>query len=343
MHFRVGSSSSSSGRSGRSKAVSWTRARRWTMAISSWYCCEHEVHHYRHRRELWMVKIGLFWTLAELGNRQSDLHSCDFTWHLLCFLPPWPRYETYKATLKKIPATRLSRLTEALANYDPILNEYFFDRHPGVFAQILNYYRWGRGHGMTPCFNSGGCCLPRNSIVGVKAGVVRTQLFPFHSTGKLHYPTDVCGPLFEEELEFWGLDSNQVEPCCWSTYSIHRDTQVRFVLPLMCAQLGQLTNQPISQRTSQHWLFDAPLVHDQGDNWLIEFARTSDHFSDYRQIGLGQYEAVRGANCAAVRLWGGFSARPIELLAEVETENLGDLRWTLQFAGCQGLCPFVSI
>ena len=80
------------------------------------------------------------------------------------------RHETYKATLKKIPATRLSRLTEALANYDPILNEYFFDRHPGVFAQILNYYR----------------------------------------TGKLHYPTDVCGPLFEQELDFWGLDANQV-------------------------------------------------------------------------------------------------------------------------------------
>ncbi|XP_025837064.1 potassium voltage-gated channel protein Shaw-like [Agrilus planipennis] len=100
------------------------------------------------------------------------------------------RFETYKATLKKIPATRLSRLTEALANYDPILNEYFFDRHPGVFAQILNYYR----------------------------------------TGKLHYPTNVCGPLFEEELEFWGLDSNQVEPCCWSTYSIHRDTQATLAI-----------------------------------------------------------------------------------------------------------------
>ena len=95
------------------------------------------------------------------------------------------RHETYKATLKKIPATRLSRLTEALANYDAVLNEYYFDRHPGVFAQVLNYYR----------------------------------------TGKLHYPTDVCGPLFEEELEFWGLDSNQVEPCCWMTYTTHRDTQ----------------------------------------------------------------------------------------------------------------------
>jgi len=43
--------------------------------------------------------------------------------------------------------------------------------------------------------------------------------------GKLHYPTDVCGPLFEDELEYWGLDANQVEPCCWMTYTSHRDTQ----------------------------------------------------------------------------------------------------------------------
>lgn len=53
------------------------------------------------------------------------------------------RFETYKTVLKKIPATRLSRLTEALVNYDPVTNEYFFDRHPGVFSQILNYYRTG--------------------------------------------------------------------------------------------------------------------------------------------------------------------------------------------------------
>ena len=44
-------------------------------------------------------------------------------------------------------------------------------------------------------------------------------------SGKLHYPTDVCGPLFEDELEYWGLDANQVEPCCWMTYTSHRDTQ----------------------------------------------------------------------------------------------------------------------
>jgi hypothetical protein len=54
------------------------------------------------------------------------------------------RYETTRSILKKIPATRLSRLTEALANYDPITCEYFFDRHPGVFSQIINYYYTGK-------------------------------------------------------------------------------------------------------------------------------------------------------------------------------------------------------
>ncbi|XP_047357480.1 potassium voltage-gated channel protein Shaw-like isoform X2 [Vespa velutina] len=118
------------------------------------------------------------------------------------------RHETYKATLKKIPATRLSRLTEASVNYDPILNEYFYDRHPGVFAQVLNYYR----------------------------------------TGKLHYPTDVCGPLFEEELDFWGLDSNQVEPCCWSTYSIHRDTQATLaILDKLDIEGEKLSDEEISR------------------------------------------------------------------------------------------------
>ncbi|KAG5326500.1 KCNAW protein, partial [Acromyrmex heyeri] len=134
------------------------------------------------------------------------------------------RHETYKATLKKIPATRLSRLTEALANYDPILNEYFFDRHPGVFAQVLNYYR----------------------------------------TGKLHYPTDVCGPLFEEELDFWGLDSNQVEPCCWMTYTQakherkhtrERVSQVRITIVVASVSLPiPFASTPLQHRDTQETL-----------------------------------------------------------------------------------------
>lgn len=95
------------------------------------------------------------------------------------------RHETFKSTLRNFPDTRLAWITgrDDFPDYDPEKNEYFFDRHPGVFQQIMNFYR----------------------------------------TGKLHCPSDVCGPLFEEELSFWGIDEKQMESCCWSTYTLHRE------------------------------------------------------------------------------------------------------------------------
>ncbi|KAM4687198.1 voltage-gated potassium channel KCNC1-like [Rhinophrynus dorsalis] len=99
------------------------------------------------------------------------------------------RHQTYRSTLRTLPGTRLAWLAEPDAHshfdYDPRAGEFFFDRHPGVFAHILNYYR----------------------------------------TGKLHCPADVCGPLYEEELAFWGIDETDVEPCCWMTYRQHRDAE----------------------------------------------------------------------------------------------------------------------
>uniref|UniRef100_A0A8C2SQB4 Potassium voltage-gated channel subfamily C member 3 n=1 Tax=Coturnix japonica TaxID=93934 RepID=A0A8C2SQB4_COTJA len=99
------------------------------------------------------------------------------------------RHETYRSTLQTLPGTRLACLAEPGAasrfDYDSVAGEFFFDRHPGVFAYVLNYYR----------------------------------------TGKLHCPADVCGPLFEEELAFWGIDETDVEPCCWMTYRQHRDAE----------------------------------------------------------------------------------------------------------------------
>ena len=96
------------------------------------------------------------------------------------------KHETFKSTLRNFPDTRLAwTVTDNFSDYDEEKNEYFFDRHPGVFQQIINFYR----------------------------------------TGKLHCPSDVCGPLFEEELNFWGIDEKQMEPCCWSTYTLHREAQ----------------------------------------------------------------------------------------------------------------------
>uniref|UniRef100_A0A452E9R1 BTB domain-containing protein n=1 Tax=Capra hircus TaxID=9925 RepID=A0A452E9R1_CAPHI len=97
------------------------------------------------------------------------------------------RHETYRSTLKTLPGTRLALLAASEPQGDPLPPQppFFFDRHPGVFAYVLNYYR----------------------------------------TGKLHCPADVCGPLFEEELAFWGIDETDVEPCCWMTYRQHRDAE----------------------------------------------------------------------------------------------------------------------
>ncbi|XP_063111226.1 potassium voltage-gated channel subfamily C member 2 isoform X3 [Cavia porcellus] len=140
------------------------------------------------------------------------------------------RHETYRSTLRTLPGTRLALLAASEPQGDGLTaagdklqplpppprsppprppppspgpggcfeggagncsshpgggREFFFDRHPGVFAYVLNYYR----------------------------------------TGKLHCPADVCGPLFEEELAFWGIDETDVEPCCWMTYRQHRDAE----------------------------------------------------------------------------------------------------------------------
>lgn len=98
------------------------------------------------------------------------------------------KHETFVSTLTSIPDTRLAWIAErALKDPRPLgqKREFFFDRNPAVFTHILNFYR----------------------------------------TGKLHCPRDVCGPLFEEELNFWGLDEKQIETCCWAKYDEHRDAE----------------------------------------------------------------------------------------------------------------------
>lgn len=98
------------------------------------------------------------------------------------------KHETYLSTIGNLPDTRLYAIIESTINspdYDSETSEIFFDRHPDVFAQILNYYR----------------------------------------TGKLHCPKDICGPLFEDELQYWGIDEKEMEACCWINYTQYRDAE----------------------------------------------------------------------------------------------------------------------
>jgi hypothetical protein len=93
------------------------------------------------------------------------------------------KYETYYNTLKLLKHGRLADLNETNSDYDPIKNEYFFDRHPSAFLSILTFYR----------------------------------------TGKLHLPADLCANAFRDELDFWGIDVKYFTPCCWARYSTQND------------------------------------------------------------------------------------------------------------------------
>ncbi|XP_067291419.1 voltage-gated potassium channel KCNC1 isoform X2 [Pseudorasbora parva] len=91
-------------------------------------------------------------------------------------------------------------------------SELFFDRHPEVFTHVLQYYR----------------------------------------SGKLHCPTNLCGVLLEEEFDFWGISSTDVEPCCWAAFQQHKDV-VEALASVMEHDQSSHTNLKI-------WtLFDNPL------------------------------------------------------------------------------------
>ncbi|KAL3852001.1 hypothetical protein ACJMK2_015690 [Sinanodonta woodiana] len=87
------------------------------------------------------------------------------------------KFETWRTTLEKYPDTLLGS-NEKDFFFDEKSNEYFFDRDPDIFRNILNYYR----------------------------------------TGKLHYPKHECISAYDEELAFFGIMPDIIGDCCYEDY-----------------------------------------------------------------------------------------------------------------------------
>jgi hypothetical protein len=123
--------------------------------------------------------------LKKINKRKSKQQSYHHRYHSrkVVINVGGQRFETYRTTLKLIGESRLANITPTNSDYDPIKDEYFFDRDPDSFQAILNYFR----------------------------------------TGRLHAPNSVCGNLFYDELNFWGIGEHSIQPCCWTTYSTKRD------------------------------------------------------------------------------------------------------------------------
>lgn len=88
------------------------------------------------------------------------------------------RFVTKKSTLLTVPNTRLSDLL-LTENCDKDSPEFYFDRNPFLFQNILDYYR----------------------------------------SGTLHLPQNLCGMAIQAELEFWGLHEAHISSCCWHTFT----------------------------------------------------------------------------------------------------------------------------
>uniref|UniRef100_A0A1I8IWW5 BTB domain-containing protein n=1 Tax=Macrostomum lignano TaxID=282301 RepID=A0A1I8IWW5_9PLAT len=92
------------------------------------------------------------------------------------------RFETTYSVLERFPGSRLALLATLREDdeaFDRDRREYYFDRHPEVFADILHFYR----------------------------------------TEELHIRRNLCGNVIKKEFEFWGMFEQDIEPCCWTSYS----------------------------------------------------------------------------------------------------------------------------
>ncbi|XP_028858633.1 potassium voltage-gated channel subfamily S member 3-like [Denticeps clupeoides] len=102
------------------------------------------------------------------------------------------RHQVGQSTLQRFPQTRLGRLLgcrseeailELCDDYSLVEQEYYFDRNPGVFRCVLNFYH----------------------------------------TGHIHVMEELCVFSFNQEIEYWGIPELHLGPCCSNWYQERKE------------------------------------------------------------------------------------------------------------------------
>lgn len=124
-------------------------------------------------------------------------------------------FETYKNTLTRLKSCKLARESELRRYYRESKGDYFFDRDPQLFSVVLNYLR----------------------------------------TNELHLPTYLCGPAVQREFDYWGIDEEDIERCCWQPYNTWK-TQNKSLEKLEYDRKRSMTQQHLEKdrRSPRLWI-----------------------------------------------------------------------------------------
>ena len=126
-------------------------------------------------------------------------------------------FETNRGTLEKWPHSRLARLETSSRNYRPDHGDYFFDRDPNMFTYIIDFYR----------------------------------------NDTLHFAHNLCDSVVRRELHFWGIDEENVSPCCWGFFTQHGEHRATDDLLCEALDLDEVyalsKDKPMCQRTIAPW------------------------------------------------------------------------------------------
>ncbi|CAH1800574.1 unnamed protein product, partial [Owenia fusiformis] len=100
-----------------------------------------------------MLTSNVTQTLLPVGDIEKERPNTNITvdsYDLITINVGGVKHEVLRSTLQRFPGTRLANLNNDIAREESDFiasrGEFYFDRHPGMFTTILNYYRTGELH-----------------------------------------------------------------------------------------------------------------------------------------------------------------------------------------------------